>query len=83
MIPTQRPACLIDSPRDDAAVSLSPSQTWRTFLANHVLRRILARSLVYYHRARTRLALDKDAPDAGIRRAPPSGGAVAVEGRRV
>jgi putative transposase len=27
------------------------------------LRRILARYLVYYHRARTHLALDKDAPD--------------------
>src|SRR2546427_753959 len=68
-----------------------PSQTWRTFLTNHVrdvvsidfftvptarlrvlfvfvvlgerhLRRTLARYFAYYHRARTHLSLDKDAP---------------------
>ncbi len=68
---------------------IPPSQTWRTFLTNHVrdlvsldfftvptarlrvlfvlgelhLRRILTRYFAYYHRARTHLSLDKDAPD--------------------
>src|SRR5437773_12482887 len=48
---------------------------------NHVLvlgeshlRRILARYFSYYHRARTHLALDKDAPDVRPVELPQSGG---------
>src|SRR5947209_7870603 len=80
-----------------------PSQTWRTFLDNHVRglvsldfftvptarlrvlfvlvvlahhrRRILIAYFAYYHRARTHLSLDKDAP-AGRPIAPPGLGAI-------
>jgi putative transposase len=34
-------------------------------LGEHHLRRILTRYFAYYHRARTHLVLDKDAPTAG------------------
>lgn len=48
-----------------------PSQSWRTFLLNHMLvvnerhlRRMLRAYLAYYHRSRTHLSLRKDTPDA-------------------
>lgn len=49
-----------------------PSQSWRTFLENHVkqlfneasLRRILKAYFDYYEHSRTHLALEKDAPSA-------------------
>src|SRR2546428_5781851 len=42
------------------------------------LRRILARHFSYYHRARTHLALDKDAPDVGPVELPEVGGIVEI-----
>ena len=69
-----------------------PSQTWRTFLADHVrdlvsldfftvptvglrVLFVLTAYFAYYHRARTHLALDKDAPD-GRPIEPPELGAI-------
>jgi putative transposase len=40
-----------------------PRATHLLVLSERHLRRILARYFSYYHRARTHLALDKDAPD--------------------
>jgi putative transposase len=42
------------------------------------LRRILARYFSYYHRARTHLALDKDAPDVRPVEGPEAGGIVPI-----
>src|SRR5438876_5699491 len=42
------------------------------------LRRILARYFSYYHRARTHLALDKDAPDVRPVELPEAGGIVEI-----
>src|SRR2546425_1252330 len=42
------------------------------------LRRILLRDFSYYHRARTHLALDKDAPDVGPVELPEVGGIVEI-----
>ena len=57
---------------------------WRECL-NHVLvlgeshvRRILARYFSYYHRARTHLALDKDAPDVRPVELPEAGRIVEI-----
>jgi putative transposase len=42
-------------------------------LSDRHLRRILARYFAYYHRARTRLALDKDAPNIRTVELPEAG----------
>jgi hypothetical protein len=42
------------------------------------LRRILARYFSYYHRARTHLSLDKDAPDVRPVELPEAGGIVEI-----
>jgi putative transposase len=47
-------------------------------LGEHHLRRILARYFSYYHRARTHLALDKDAPDERPIEPPERGAIIAV-----
>jgi len=65
------------------------TQTWRTFLTNHVrdhvlvlgerhLRRILTRYFAYHHRTRTHLALEKDAPDVRPVQRPEVGAIVAT-----
>ena len=61
-----------------------PSQTWRTFLTNHViilgdrhLRHLLAACLTYYHGARTHLAVEKDAPTTRRVQTPTEGRVVA------
>ena len=46
-----------------------PRATHFLVLSERHLRRILTRYFAYYHRARTHLSLDKDAPDAPANRA--------------
>ncbi len=60
-----------------------PSQTWRTFLENHVivinerhLRRILREYFDYYHTCRTHMSLNKDPPETRLVE-PPVLGSVA------
>jgi putative transposase len=47
-------------------------------LSERHLRRILVRYFAYYHRARTHLALDKDAPDNRPVELPDAGRSVAM-----
>jgi putative transposase len=59
----------------ESAGAQLPRATHLLVLNERHLRRILTRYFAYYHRARTHLALDKDAPD-GRPIAPPALGTV-------
>ena len=55
-----------------------PRATHFLVLSERHLRRILTRYFAYYHRARTHLSLDKDAPDVRPVERPEAGRVVAI-----
>ena len=67
------------NPFVERLIALSGASVWTTSsLSERHLRRILTRYFVYYHRTRTHLSLENDAPDARPIARPASGRIVEI-----